>query len=325
MGIAFKFLAALSLVLLVAGCASAPPASDKQARAEYEQQNDPAEPTNRAIFTANKAVDDYAIKPVAKGYRYIPGPVRKSLRSFFTNMHEPWTFLNELMQGEFKRSGQTLGRFSVNTTAGIFGFFDLMDEKLGPAHDEDFGQTLAVWGVGEGPYMVLPILGPSNPRDAVGTAVGYIVDPAGLALDIVLPAYAMTSLTVVGGVDKREKYLDQLDEVERSSLDYYASLRSLYRQKRQADVLNGKKPKNMPVIDYSLYSDPAASSPQQATSAKTPVTQAAPSFFAPQPASGFTPQAAAPRPNYGVGVSEEQQRMEDLVKAMRARMSEQKS
>jgi phospholipid-binding lipoprotein MlaA len=287
------------LALLASGCATPPPETNKEARAEYDQQNDAAEPTNRAIFKFNKGLDDYAIKPVAQGYRdYIPSPVRKGIRSFFINMHEPWTFLNEVMQGEIKRSGQTLGRFCVNTTAGVLGFYDWMDGTLGPAHEEDFGQTLGVWGVGEGPFLTLPILGPSNPRDAVGTAVGYIADPASLALALVVPPAGMAGMTVMGGIDKRERYIDELNEVERTSIDYYASLRSLYRQKRKHDILNGAKDEKAQVpVDFSLYDDEPA--PGQATTAKpaakTPQQSgAAGTLFAPSPAASSTSSSGQP-------------------------------
>ncbi|MBI5119687.1 MAG: VacJ family lipoprotein [Rhodospirillales bacterium] len=313
MGIQKSLLAVCGLsLLLLSGCASAPPESDKAAYAEYKQTNDPGEPTNRAIFAVNKGLDDYAIKPVAKGYQYIPQPVRKSIRSFLTNMHEPWTFMNEVMQGEIKRSGQTLGRFCVNTTAGVLGFFDLMDTTLGPAHEEDFGQTLAVWGVGEGPFVTLPILGPSNPRDAVGTVVGYVADPASLALALVVPPAGMAGITVVGGIDKREKYLKELDEVERTSLDYYASLRSLYRQKRDSDIRNGA-PGKMPMIDYNSMFDepqPVSRAPSQ------PPAAAAFSLPALTPYSPTAPAAS---------LGDEQRQMDELLKSMRARVSGLKS
>jgi phospholipid-binding lipoprotein MlaA len=358
MNIGKTSLAWVTCALVLAGCASAPPASDKQARAEYEQQNDPAEPTNRAIFGANDYLDKGIVKPVAEGYgNYVPAPVRKSIRSFFTNMHEPWTFLNEVMQGEIKRSGVTLGRFCVNTTAGIFGFFDLMDEKLGPAHDEDFGQTLGVWGVGEGPYVVLPVLGPSNPRDAIGTAVGYVLDPASLALDIVVPPYGMAAMTVVGGIDKREKYLAPLNEVERTSLDYYASMRSMYRQKRASDILNGKKPAKPQVLDFSMYDDESEAGPAKpavqssvaprSSVAPLPASQPhqGPSFFqpsyVPQPRHRTAPLAnsaptilptpgPAPTTNFfqpppNPVVDAEKRKMDDAVKSMRAKVGDLKS
>jgi phospholipid-binding lipoprotein MlaA len=222
-----------------------PTAENKEAVQEWEQANDPGEPSNRGVFEVNQAIDHSVIKPAAEGYReYIPEVIRKGVRNFLTNMSEPWSFVNEVLQGEMERSGVTLGRFVVNTTLGLLGTVDLMEERLGAHHEEDFGQTLAVWGVGEGPYVMLPLFGPSNPRDAVGTAVGFVFDPANWALGIVAPAYAMASKTVVGGVDKREQYLDPMNDVEKASLDYYASLRSLYRQRRAELVRNGKPSPN---------------------------------------------------------------------------------
>jgi phospholipid-binding lipoprotein MlaA len=237
-------------------------------------------------------MDRYAIKPVAEGYRdYLPSPVRKAVRSMLDNLSEPWSFVNEVLQGEFQRSAVTLGRFAINSTAGILGMIDLMQTLLGEAYREDFGQTLAVWGVGDGPYLVLPLLGPSSPRDAAGTGVGFFLDPADIGLALVAPPYAMAAKTVVSGIDKREKYLSALDQIEKSSLDYYASMRSLYRQKRGDEIRNGKSAPNLPSPGLTFEDDdlPQASRPV----AGSPVKRGEPRLLWKTPAPASSRSAAS--------------------------------
>ncbi|MBF0354682.1 MAG: VacJ family lipoprotein [Alphaproteobacteria bacterium] len=236
----------LLALTLVAGCATPPAAGDKEAQAEWVQTNDPAEPTNRNLHAFNQGIDDNVLKPMAEGYRdYVPANFRTNIRNVLTNLSEPLVAANDLLQGEFLRAANAIGRFCVNSTFGFLGMGDVAGGGGLEHHDEDFGQTLAVWGVGEGPYIVLPLLGPSNPRDAVGTAVDFVGNPTNWFIPG-LPLAASVGKGTVTAVDKREKYLEPLNEVQRTSLDYYASLRSLYRQKRADDIRNGKKGPTMP-------------------------------------------------------------------------------
>jgi phospholipid-binding lipoprotein MlaA len=146
-------------------------AIESQAQVVGEDDNDPLEGLNRGIFEFNRVVDGVLIKPAAQIYRgVLPQQAQDSVRSFLRNLRSPVILANDVLQGDMDRAGSTIGRFLVNTTLGIGGLFDVASELGMPFHDEDFGQTLAVWGVGEGPYLVLPLLGPSNPRDAVGLA-----------------------------------------------------------------------------------------------------------------------------------------------------------
>jgi phospholipid-binding lipoprotein MlaA len=240
--------AVLSLLALtmMAGCATPPPAGDKEAQAEWNQINDPAEPANRNVFAFNKGIDDNALEPMAEGYRtYVPGAIRTNVRNVLTNLGEPVTAVNDVLQGEFLRAATAVGRFCINSTFGFLGMGDVAGGGGMEHHSEDFGQTLAVWGVGEGPYVVLPLLGPSNPRDAVGFVVDRFLDPVSWVMPAT-PLAADVAKGTVEAVDKREKYIDPLNEVQRTSLDYYASLRSLYRQKRADDIRNGKKGPAMP-------------------------------------------------------------------------------
>ncbi|MCR6631288.1 MAG: VacJ family lipoprotein [Magnetospirillum sp.] len=242
--IAARLAAPLFVLALAAGCATPPPADDAEAVAEFEQVNDPLEPMNRAIFDFNDAVDKALIKPVAQGYRaVVPAYGRERVRDVLNNLRSPIIFANDVLQGEPDRAMATLMRFAFNTGFGVGGLFDVASPGGIPYHDEDFGQTFAVWGVGEGPYLVLPILGPSNPRDATGLAAEWLADPFDLWMDNTGRDFAIWTRAGVGGVDKRENYLDTLDEIEKSSVDYYAAMRSLYRQRRAADIKNG------PVID----------------------------------------------------------------------------
>ena len=224
--------------LLFQGCATPP--TDPDALAAYEEANDPLEPMNREIFAFNKAADTYLIKPLAQGYVYIvPADGRKSVRNFLNNLRSPVVFANDLLQLELERAGTTLGRAVFNTTIGIGGLFDVASALGMPYHDEDFGQTLAVWGLGEGPYLVLPILGPSNPRDTVGMVADGFMDPLNWYLDNVDLGYLTYVRAVIDGIDRRASVLDALDEIERTSLDFYATIRSLYRQRRVDEIQNG--------------------------------------------------------------------------------------
>ncbi len=259
--LASRLAAPVLALALLSGCATAPAESDKDAYSEYQLNNDPGEPTNRAIFTVNQGIDKGLIKPVAKGYReVVPQPIRERLRDFLTNLREPWTFANDILQGEPVRAMVALGRFCVNSTLGMFGIVDLMGQIGFEHHDEDFGQTLAVWGVGEGPYFMLPFFGPSNPRDTVGLIVDTVLDPFGIWLGAAVGPEIAGAKTGLVAVDKREKYIDPLEEIERTSLDYYASMRSLYRQRRVDEIRNGKAARNLPApgmtFDFDAPADP---------------------------------------------------------------------
>lgn len=241
--IAARIAASILSVVLVAGCATPPPADDKEAMVEWEQTNDPLEPLNRTIFDFNQAVDRALLKPVAQGYRaVVPQFGRDRVRDLVRNLRAPVVFVNDVLQGEPDRAMQTLMRFAFNTGFGIGGLIDVAEPGGIPFHDEDFGQTFAVWGVGEGPYLVLPILGPSTVRDGAGLATEWLTDPFNLYMDHIGQDWAIWTRAGVAGLEKRERLLDTLDEIERSSLDYYSALRSTYRQNRRAEVKNALNP-----------------------------------------------------------------------------------
>jgi phospholipid-binding lipoprotein MlaA len=202
-------------------------------------QHDPYEPTNRAIFDFNNKLDKNFARPVAVFYNHaVPEQVRDAFHNMLANLDEPVTFANDILQGSPVRGAQTLGRITFNTTLGIGGAFDIASKMGIPDHTEDFGQTLGVWGAGEGPYWVLPFVGPSPPRDSAGKVVDIFLDPfTYIRFDgFRTLSYARAGL---GVVDLRARNVDTLDQIERTSVDYYATQRSLYRQYRNNEIRNG--------------------------------------------------------------------------------------
>ncbi|MDD3444969.1 MAG: VacJ family lipoprotein [Zavarzinia sp.] len=234
--------AGVTLLLLagvVSGCATKPPASDTEAVVEFERRNDPIEPLNRYVFEVNRFFDFMLLKPVAVVYRSItPDRVQNGVRNFLNNLRSPIILANDLLQGDLGRARITTARFITNTIVGVGGIYDFASHIGYPRHDEDFGQTLATWGVSEGPYLVLPLLGPRPPRDLIGLAVDQAFDP----LTYVLPAndaeevgYGLLAADVI---DSRARGIEALDEIEASSIDLYATIRNLYRQRRAAAIEN---------------------------------------------------------------------------------------
>lgn len=228
----------LASALTLAACAHAP--ANPEARAEFQKNNDPAEPTNRAVFRANQFVDRNALRPVARGYtEYVPGAVQRGLHNFVSNLEEPGIAVNDVLQGNMSRAWNTTQRFVVNTTVGGVGLFDVATDWNRPHHSADFGQTLGVWGVGPGPAVQLPFFGPSNVRDSVGKVAGFVTNPLTFASGGAATAVNAAS-GGVGVVDGRARLLPTTDNLERSSLDYYATLRSVMAQRRARFVAEGK-------------------------------------------------------------------------------------
>jgi len=234
--------AAVLGIAALAGCAT-PPTDDPDALAAYQEANDPLEPMNRYFFELNYAADELLLKPLA-GWYYVALPdfAQDGVRNVLRNLRSPIVLANDLFQGEPERAGITVGRFLVNSTLGLGGLFDIASRMDLEYHDEDFGQTLAVHGVDEGPYLVLPLFGPSNPRDATGRVVDMLFDP--LTYIGIFGGVDNIGLgtALVEGVDTRARNLKTLDEIRRGSLDYYATLRSLYRQRRVDEINNGELP-----------------------------------------------------------------------------------
>lgn len=234
----FSRLLMCGLVALSLGACSTVPEGERDIGEIY----DPMEGVNRGIFAFNDAVDTIFLEPVARGYRFItPQPVRTGVRNFLRNLRSPVQVANQTLQGDLGGAANDVGRFVVNSTVGVLGLIDVADMVGLPYEQEDFGQTLAVWGVGHGPYMVLPLMGPSSMRDATGMMVDSFADPLRIYLYNTNQEewhYARLALTVLS---TREELLDVLDDLQKNSFDYYAAMRSTYVQRRQA-LVNDQDP-----------------------------------------------------------------------------------
>lgn len=226
--------------LALGGCATRPSSDDPEAAAEIDATNDPMEGLNRGIFTFNRGVDAIVLKPAATAYKdFLPVPVQTGIHNFLNNLRSPLILVHDVLQGEWDRAGDTVARFAINSTVGILGFRDQAAEWGYEFHNEDFGQTLAAWGVGEGPYVMLPVLGPSNPRDTVGLVADFLLDPINLLAQNTGHEEAVLARTGTRAIDTRARFMDDLDQLERTSLDYYATIRSAYRQRRAYEISNG--------------------------------------------------------------------------------------
>ncbi|MDE2134428.1 MAG: VacJ family lipoprotein [Alphaproteobacteria bacterium] len=219
------------VTLLLGGCASS---------GNYDDSVwDPFEPVNRQVFAFNHTLDKHAALPAASYYKSaVPDAARNGVHNFLSNLTLPVTFANDVLQGEATRAGDAVGRFGVNTTIGILGVMDPASGMGLPEHDEDFGQTLAVYGVPGGPYLVLPLLGSTLPRDLAGRIlVDHYFNPLGyVTYDGKL--YVSLGENLLKVVDQRSRSIGALRDVERNSIDYYAAMRSMYVQRRNHDINN---------------------------------------------------------------------------------------
>ena len=203
------------------------------------EAEDPWENLNRGTFAFNQKFDKYLLAPLAKGYRLIlPTEIRTGVRNFLSNLSEPWSSINSALQGDFKNTGSTLARFVINSTIGVLGIFDVAKEIGFEKQKEDFGQTLAVHGVGPGPYLMLPFLGPSTVRDALGKVTSLYADPVTLALERNNKDEWVWIGMALKGIDFREQNLEKIDNLNETSVDFYATLRSLYLERRNSMIRN---------------------------------------------------------------------------------------
>jgi len=231
-------LGAVGMLLVgLAGCATPPPASDPDALADFQQTNDPLEPMNRTLYSVNQGLDTALLRPLAVGYTWVmPEFVRDRVHNLLSNLNSPVLLANDMMQAKPRRAGDTLMRFVINSTFGFAGMFDVADGWGYPYHNSDFGETLALWGVPDGPYLFLPVLGPGNPRDSSGHGVDVALDPitwVGHGATVTDLKWARYGVTLV---DVRSRLLDTLDKATAQALDPYATVRSLYRQHREAEI-----------------------------------------------------------------------------------------
>jgi phospholipid-binding lipoprotein MlaA len=258
---AIRCAAPLLLAAIVAGCATPP--SEPAERAAFEQNNDPLEPLNRQTLDLNMFLDRILLKPVTKVYiAIVPEEGRDALKRALDNMKEPVVVINNVLQDEPRRAAISAGRFTVNSTLGVGGFFEVAAKMGLEKQTGDFGQTLFVWGLPEGPYLVAPILGPSNPRDLVGMGIDAYSDPFSFLATVKAIDQIEIARFVLDGFDQRARVIDILDDLQKNSLDFYAQLRSLTQQRRAAELRHGAAPE--PGADF--YQDPNKSpaSPQPA-------------------------------------------------------------
>ncbi len=216
------------LVLTLAGCATGP------------DRRDPFEPFNRKVLKFNDEVDAAVLKPVATAYQeYVPSPARKAVSNVFSNLGDVWSMANSLLQFKFPQAAESLMRVSINTVLGFYGILDIATEAGLQRHREDFGQTPGFWGVPSGPYLVLPLLGPSSVRDASG----FVVDRRADLVRAVDPEDARNGLYALRIVDTRATFLRAGRLLEEVSLDRYTFLRDAYLQRRQAEIFDGDPPR----------------------------------------------------------------------------------
>ncbi len=250
----FSLTAILAFSVLVSGCATSD-APKEPIVVGGETIHDPFEGANRTVMSVNEGIDKAVLEPVARGYRYAaPKPVRQGVRNFLHNLKSPVIMGNELLQGDMEGFANATGRLIINTLLGLGGLIDVADMGGIPYEPEDFGQTLAVWGVGNGPYIVIPIIGPSTVRDGTGLAVDAFLDPVNIYLfnhDLEWLVYTRIGVSVI---DQREELLDVIDDLRRNSFDYYAAVRSAYYQRRQA-LVNDMDPSTADSPDIPDYDE----------------------------------------------------------------------
>lgn len=229
-------LLAIFLGVMLAGCATGPNANPA----------DPLEPFNRSVYKFNDAVDRTVLKPVATTYRDVtPSLVQRGVSNFFSNLEDAWSFVNNVLQLKGEAAGDSFFRFGVNTFMGLGGILDVATEMRIERHTEDFGQTLGYWGMGPGPYIVLPLLGPSNLRDTVALPA----DVRGDAVTHVEDVAARNTLWVLRAVDHRADLLKAETVLDQAALDKYSFIRDAYLQRRRNAVYDGEPPEEEPVED----------------------------------------------------------------------------
>lgn len=238
-----SFIAVLLSALLLAGCAGT------QNR-HTDPVNDPWEGFNRKTYAFNDTLDRNLLRPIAVGYKkVVPDPLQSGISNFFRNLEAPATFLNLLLQGEFEKSADTFGRFLLNTTVGLLGFFDPASKVGVPYHDEDLGQTLASWGYENSRYLVIPVFGPSTVRDGLGRYADSFVNPVGRQIH----SNGVWAYWMVRGIDLRAQYLDRDSEL-RDAYDPYVLMRDVWMQNRAYRIHDG----DQPAIDYDLLIEDTA-------------------------------------------------------------------
>jgi phospholipid-binding lipoprotein MlaA len=230
-------ISAILISMLLSGCAGT------QNR-HTDPENDPWEGFNRKVFAFNNSLDK-VVRPIAVGYDTVmPDPFQRGVGNFFRNLDSPVTFVNQVLQGKFRQSGSSVGRFLINSTIGLLGFFDVATKMGIPYYNEDLGQTLAKWGYHDSRYLMLPIFGPSTLRDGVGRYTDSYYHPVGRAIH----GRNEWGYWIVRGIDQRARYLSQDAELGQA-YDPYVLMRDVWIQNRQYQIYDG----DPPMADYDLY------------------------------------------------------------------------
>jgi len=233
----------MGFAILTGGCATV-------------QKPDPLEPVNRKVFAFNEGLDKVVLKPTATAYKaVVPAPARTGISNFFSNLAEPWSAVNLMLQGRFKEGASDLGRFGTNSTVGVLGFVDFASDWGMPRHGEEFGRTLGTWGVGTGAYLVLPLFGPSTMRDAAALPVDSFGNPIGYVGNVPV----RNTMTVMKAVDKRATYLDASRLIDEASLDKYTFVRDAYLQRRRQgqDLPPSDKTQDRPDVQDMTATQPS--------------------------------------------------------------------
>lgn len=225
----------LLLFFILSACAGTHQPSELK-----NNSSDPFEPFNRAVFSFNTVTDEYVFRPVINSYRYlVPKPTRTGVSNIFDNINEPISLSNNLLQGHFKRAGITTARIIINTIAGFFGAYDVAEKWGFPKEKTGFSDTLGVWGVPSGPYLVLPFFGPSDIRSATGLGVDIFLNPMTYTAynrhkkEV---SYFFNAEVALGAIIAYDNAVDLLDDLKKNSLDFYVATRSMYQQYRDARI-----------------------------------------------------------------------------------------
>ncbi len=278
---------AVATVLLTSGCVIQ---NTPEKVEQVKETNDPLEPMNRYFFDINLFLQEFALKPAAAWYNAaLPQPAQDAVHKFLANLKQPWTAVNDALQAHFDRAGEAGTRFLINSTLGVGGLFDVATGWGFPEHNEDFGQTLAVWGLGDGPYLMLPFIGPSNLRDAAGVPFDWYADPVNLVVTNYFPGnehirypnhseytWFPTARGFGDATDNQARNGEAIDQLKKQSMDFYATVRSIYRQRRDAQIHNrgeGETGPSGPVSGTPMDMAPEAeraAQPAKATSQVNP-------------------------------------------------------
>lgn len=234
----FKMGIIAATLLVTAGCATT--------QQHESEVNDPLEGYNRVMYSFNDTVDSAIIKPAAQGYDFImPAPVSKGVSNFFSNLDDISVVINDVLQFKFMQAFHDTSRLTINTTVGILGLMDIASDFGYKKHNEDFGQTLGAWGLGTGPYIVLPLLGPSDMRDTVGLVGDYYTNP----VTYVKGPAARNPFVITNIIDTRARILSAEKIVDEAAFDEYTFVREAYLQRRQNLVHDGNPPEEFDVFE----------------------------------------------------------------------------